>query len=255
MKMFQRALAALFIAAFLIAPAWAGMSGHEATGVGSIATQTNNNAPTGAVGEVQQAITNGSTATVTITIASPGVVTWTAHGLLPGAAVVFTTSGALPTGITASTTYYVLSVLSANTFTIAATPGGTVIATTGTQSGTQTGTASVALSTATPANYVGLNLTPGDWDCTLQTNFGLTGASTTIAKSGFGTTSATFLTAVGTFVNTPLILTTNTGVFSQVTTQTRFSLAATTLVYGIASSTFSAGSELATGNLYCRRMR
>lgn len=79
------------------------------------------------------------TATVTITIASPGVVTWTAHDLLAGDPVVFTTSGALPTGITAGTTYYVLAPAS-NTFTIAATEGGAAIATTGTQSGTQTAT-------------------------------------------------------------------------------------------------------------------
>jgi hypothetical protein len=47
-------------------------------------------------------------ATVTMTIASPGVVTWTGHGLQAGDAFQFSTTGALPTGVTAGTTYYVL---------------------------------------------------------------------------------------------------------------------------------------------------
>lgn len=78
--------------------------------------------------------------TVTITIASPGVVTWTGHGLAVGTGVSFATTGALPTGLVAGTTYYVKTVLDANTFTLSATKGGTVINTTGTQSGVQTGT-------------------------------------------------------------------------------------------------------------------
>lgn len=94
--------------------------------------------------------TNGSTllvgtpsayrtsATVTITIATPGVVTWTSHGLSNGQQVVFTTTGALPTGLTASTTYFVVNA-TANTFQVSATSGGSAIATSGTQSGTHTG--------------------------------------------------------------------------------------------------------------------
>lgn len=76
---------------------------------------------------------------VTITIASPGVVTWNAHSLTAGSPVVFTTTGALPTGLTAGTIYYVLSP-TANTFTVAAIPGGSAINTTGSQSGVHTGT-------------------------------------------------------------------------------------------------------------------
>jgi hypothetical protein len=79
------------------------------------------------------------TATVTITIASPGVVTWTAHGFSNGNAIVLTTTGALPTGLTAGTTYYVVSA-AANTFSLAATVGGAAINTSGSQSGTHTGT-------------------------------------------------------------------------------------------------------------------
>lgn len=78
--------------------------------------------------------------TVTITIATPGVITWTAHGLEIGDKVEFTTTGALPTGLTAGTDYYVKTVPSADTFTVAATPDGTAIATSSTQSGVHTGT-------------------------------------------------------------------------------------------------------------------
>lgn len=77
------------------------------------------------------------TSTVTMTIASPCVVTWTSHGLANGEAVQFVTSGALPTGLSASVTYYVVST-AANTFSVATTPGGAAINTSGSQSGTHT---------------------------------------------------------------------------------------------------------------------
>ena len=76
--------------------------------------------------------------TVTITIAAPGVVTWTAHGLSVNDTIRFTTTGALPTGLAINTTYYVKEVLSANTFTVSTSAGGAAVTTSGTQSGTQT---------------------------------------------------------------------------------------------------------------------
>ena len=74
-------------------------------------------------------------ATVTISIASPGVVSWTGHGLRANEVYKSTTTGAIPTGLTAGTK----TVLTANTFTLSATPGGTAINTTGSQSGVHTG--------------------------------------------------------------------------------------------------------------------
>lgn len=79
---------------------------------------------------------------VTITIASPGVITWPQHNLTVDDVVKFTTTGALPTGITASTAYYVIPV-TADTFricTIAGGKNGTPIVTSGSQSGVHTGT-------------------------------------------------------------------------------------------------------------------
>ena len=72
----------------------------------------------------------------TISIANPAVVTSTSHGLVNGKRVIFQTTGALPTGITANTVYFVVNA-AANTFQISATSGGAAIATSGTQSGTQ----------------------------------------------------------------------------------------------------------------------
>lgn len=78
-------------------------------------------------------------ATFTVTIASPGVFTYNNHGLAADQPVKFTTSGALPTGLTAGTTYYVISTgLSTNNFRVSATKGGSVVNTSGSQSGTHT---------------------------------------------------------------------------------------------------------------------
>lgn len=81
----------------------------------------------------------GRASTVTITIASPGVVSWNNHGLAAGAPVVFSTTGALPTGLTAGTVYFVVSPTT-NGFSVAATIGGSAINTSGSQSGVHTAT-------------------------------------------------------------------------------------------------------------------
>lgn len=85
--------------------------------------------------------TVASSATVTITIASPAVITWTDHGLTEDDVVNFSTTGALPTGITAGTDYYVKPI-SADTFQICLASGGkngASVNTSGSQSGTHTG--------------------------------------------------------------------------------------------------------------------
>lgn len=78
-------------------------------------------------------------ATCTMTIATPAVVTETAHGYSAGDKILFRTTGALPTGVTAETVYFVSATdLTADTFKFSATDGGAVIDTSGTQSGTHT---------------------------------------------------------------------------------------------------------------------
>lgn len=78
------------------------------------------------------------TGPATVTIATPGVVTMTLHGFLPDQAIVLTSTGALPTGLTSGTTYYVRSVIDGNSFTVSASAGGAEIATSGSQSGVHT---------------------------------------------------------------------------------------------------------------------
>ena len=74
----------------------------------------------------------------TISIATPGVVTQ-GNTFVGGEEVFFQTTGALPTGLTASTTYFVSATgLTSAVYQVAATRGGASIATSGTQSGIQT---------------------------------------------------------------------------------------------------------------------
>src|SRR5450830_793287 len=80
-----------------------------------------------------------SLAGATISIASPAVIGWPSHPLYVNAPVKFTTTGALPSGLTAGTTYYVISAgFGANSFQVSATIGGAAINTSGTQSGVHT---------------------------------------------------------------------------------------------------------------------
>ena len=80
----------------------------------------------------------GTAQTATITIATPGVVTVNSAPA-NNDLVIFSTNGALPTGLVAGTSYYVINRTS-TTFQVSATYGGAAIATTGTQTGTQTAT-------------------------------------------------------------------------------------------------------------------
>jgi hypothetical protein len=76
---------------------------------------------------------------------APAVITWVNHGLHEGSMVVFSTTGTLPTGITAGTIYYVGRNVTATTFSVSTTIQnafvGTYVNTVGTtQSGAHTGT-------------------------------------------------------------------------------------------------------------------
>jgi hypothetical protein len=104
-------------------PSWVSQGGQRYTVIAGQETGASTNAP--------------KSSTVTITIASPGVVSWTAHGLVAGTPIAFSTTGALPTGLAAATTYYVLAP-NTNDFTVSATVGGAAINTSGSQSGVHT---------------------------------------------------------------------------------------------------------------------
>lgn len=229
-------------------------------------TATNDNAQAGMVGELKTSGLcpgSGTTATVTITIAAPGVVTWTAHGLTGACPVVFTTSGSLPTGITSGTTYYVVpSSITTNTFQIATTVAnalaGTSITTSGSQSGTQTGTDGVSLSTTTAATVTGLALTAGDWDCRAVASRTL-GASTsvTVQEASINSAATTIGTQGGTATNIFQTAANVEGALGhdQNIGPTRFSLSATTNEYLVVDDTFTVSTDVGFGTLECRRAR
>jgi hypothetical protein len=103
----------------------ADVTGHELQLVGQVLTLV----PKGAV-QVGQ---------FTVTIASPGVFTLTAHGLSVGSAIKLTTTSALPTGLSAGVVYYVIAAgFGANSFQVSLTPGGAAVNTSVSQSGTHT---------------------------------------------------------------------------------------------------------------------
>lgn len=90
---------------------------------------------------------------VTISVGTPGVVTWPGgHGLEAGSPVIFEADGGnMPTGLTEGTVYYVVaSGLTPTTFSVAATPGGSAIAT------TLAATATTIIATAQPAGSIDL---------------------------------------------------------------------------------------------------
>lgn len=125
---------------------------------------------------------------VTISIATPGVVTLSTHGLVTGDAIYLTTTGALPTGLTANTLYYVVKV-DANTFSLATSRtnafAGTKINTSGSQSGTHTlyecpyglGDGSTTFNVPNRVGKVGVGMDTSD--TTDFTNLGKTGGEKT----------------------------------------------------------------------------
>ena len=88
--------------------------------------------------------------TVTLTIASPCVITLS-NVFAEGTAIKLATTGALPTGLTAGTTYYLLNV-NGVTANLSATLAGTAINTSGTQSGIQS--ISTIVDVPTLQNYI-----------------------------------------------------------------------------------------------------
>lgn len=75
--------------------------------------------------------------TCTITNASPAVVTETTHGRSVGDQIEFGTSGALPTGLTVGTTYFIISAgFGASAYQVSLTAGGAAINTSSAGSGT-----------------------------------------------------------------------------------------------------------------------
>lgn len=151
---------------FLQDPAGVG-SGHAMTaGAGLFLDKTNNlcYVHNGVAATHQYWVFNYNAAmavdkvsTVTITIATPGVVTYNSHGFNNNDQVVLTTTGALPTGLTAGTVYFVRNATT-NTFELSATSGGASINTTGSQSGVHTISRAFGINSSTGFSFKTGNL-------------------------------------------------------------------------------------------------
>lgn len=237
-----------------------------------LGTATNDNATAGNVGEYVAAGSLANPATVTITIAAPAVITWTAHGIpVPttsikaATAVLFTTTGALPTGITASTVYYAVPI-DANTFNIATTitnaMAGTFITTSGSQSGTQTGSFGVSLTSATVTDVVALGLTAGSWDVACISYYGAAAitavvnmatnisptAATQSRASGGGNFASVQLSSAGTVIA-------NNEFFAIPTLPSRIQLSGTTTEFCNVNSTFNTSTMQARAFMRASRVR
>ena len=128
---------------------------------------------------------------VTVSIASPGVVTWTNHGLTTDDAIKFTLSGggALPTGLSANTPYYVIPV-DANTFRLC---GPSTV--TGSISGTTLTVSAVSSGTLAVGDFInGAGVTGGTYITALGTGSGGVGTYTVNTSQ---TVSSTTITAIG----------------------------------------------------------
>ena len=143
-------------------------SGNAITTAGGTGLQTSTGAFSAA--DIGKRIRIVPAAVVAITIASPGVITWTSHGLAANAPVQLTTTGALPTGLVSQNSiggqqiYYVVGAsITANTFQVSLAPGGAAINTSGTQSGTQTAfsytTMDTTIASVSSATSIGLAAT------------------------------------------------------------------------------------------------
>lgn len=237
--------------------------------IGIYGTTTNDNPAAGAVGEmftVNCAAT--STATITVTIATPAIVTWSSHPFSAiGAAnwscpINFTTSGTLPTGIVAGTNYWIIgSSLSGDTFQLSDTAAHALaatnaVATSGSQSGTQTGWMGALATNGTNYSAASANLTAGDWDCTGIAVFSELTSLTTVADLVGINTSGTALPAVGFYIeNRHPSGSVGTNSPKDMAPITQELLSATTGVHLVAQLGFSAGTENTAGTLRCRRMR
>jgi hypothetical protein len=233
----------------------------------NLGTTTNDDAAAGEIGENIQTQTGNANAnsTVTMTIASPCVVTWTAHKFTVGActtAIKFSNSGgALPTGVVAGTTYY-LKAIDANTFNIADSVAnalaGTFINTSGSQSGTHTGDIRVFMTNSVVQDVAAISLGAGDWELSGQIlTFGSSTTSIIFLVGGISTAAATQDRTVGRLQSLQyggIVLGNNEfTVFSL--GPVRLSLPATTTVYIYSYNAFTVSTSQSAGYLRARRAR
>ena len=257
-------LRALVLSLLLVAPASAADYVAGPSGGSQLpGTATNDNAAAGNVGEYQSNSCATQTATVTFTGTTTNLVVWatspTITALCP---VFFTTTGTLPSGITASTTYYVTnnaSLTSASfqiSTTLALAQAGTAITLSTNGTPTTTGIEGSILGTTTVLAQTALNLTAGDWDtqCTLQ----FTGASSTTSTSegvAISSSATTLGAQPGSLTLEDATLPATSTSSALPTPTVRVSLSATTIYYCTGYGVFATSTMQGNPFIRARRVR
>lgn len=260
-------LAALALSFGLLVPQFAWAVDYVA-GPGSaaapgqiIGTPTNDNATAGNVGEYQSNTCPAQTATVTFTGTTTNLVTWAANTFVALCPVYFTTSGSLPSGISASTTYYVTNNANLTTAsfqistTIALAQAGTAIALTTNGTATTTGTGSSVLGTGTALAQNALYLTAGDWDVQCTLAFTANSSTTATVEQVGVSTSSTVIGQIGTFTVIDATMAATDASSALVSPIVRESLSTTTPIYCLGASVFATSVMTANPMLRARRVR
>ncbi len=223
-------------------------------------TTTNDDAAAGKVGEIAAVVVSAGTATVIFTNGSANI-TWTSHpypintsGIVSAGAINFTTTGGLPTNFVVGTTYYAVPT-DANTLrvgtTVANALAGTFVSAGSAGSGTQTGVASRILASTTPADWGGIALTAGDWDC--GGSWGVIPASTVTALNAWVGTASVTAAANSSYFNLSAAFT-SAQTISVPLAPTRMLVASTTNTFFSGTAAF-ASTAVGFGNFRCRRIR
>jgi len=258
-RLFAAALAFLVVAG----PASAQLVQSPINGAQLPGSSAADSANAGNVGEIISSTcpSAATTATVTISQASPGVVSWTTHGFTTACPVVFTTSGSLPAAIVSGTVYYVVpSTITASTFSVATTIAnalaGTGINTATASTPTTTGTAGAAEATTVALGMTGLALTAGDWDCYGELTRGL-GATTsvTLLKTSINTSIADGALNTGTMAQFGTAANVMANDTTQIVGPVRVSIASTTNYFLVGDDTFTVSTNKTYGTMRCRRVR
>jgi len=180
---------------------WQSALTNPMSAVGDMIVGGTSGTPTRLASSLLGYITTGATSTtVTMTIATPAVVTHSSHGLSLGDKIYLTTTGALPTGLTASTTYYVIKI-DANSYNLATSLAnalaGTKIATSGSQSGTHTCVSGGVQYTNIKGDFSGAAIPEGDFGQVVEPTTLI--AQTTATTSEADVTNASITLTPGTW--------------------------------------------------------
>lgn len=219
-------------------------------------------AAAGDVGEYFECNNPGTSATVTISNASPAVVTDASHNMSIGQIINFTTTGALPTGLSVGTNYYVSAHnYSSGSYEVTAgindaLDGTNSINTSSAGSGVHTRANTGLMTTVVNLDIAGLKLTAGDWDFGGAIRYAFAGTTTVNNLQGWisnaNATTPSFVGDIGIMGFNGIVPVNASGIWIP---NRRFTVNATTKFYLTARSNFGTSTENATGKIWARRRR